>query len=586
MPKKGKNVDPKQVERRMAGYSEAVTAGLLDDAFGRWESRTDTQSRIPFLDRGDHIIIGGRTASELLMDKFNAEFPTMKAANGQPWQDIHRSQAYGTFLETEGKHYLNQMVTSALANGEKVEVFVPDKTTGKIQDQPMNLTPTGFEPAGPLVKPKALTGWQKFWNKLGFYKKEKAAVVNYEKETAARQKVQFCNKAAQANLHGNYGMAPAYREEMDEFHPEIREDMAKNFPHAKGDPALLGQANGFKTDRSSFHATVIEVLATKRDEKGNLLYTNEQLFDMNDPKMRQARADATKEVYDHYKPGALLAKEKEKQEAMKAQGKEYKIDPALVEEASKAQDWLVDIQHDAANVLADRIDQQAGKLDFTKPNITEQKGYREFAMLSDTAFDQSQDMNSTQERMDKRHGKGAYWDAAGKVGSCSQVYRHFAQSLNAQKYLVNGVPGKSEDLVCGNLATVFKGQAFQQEVGRLLKERPGRKFSDVADINMVTNCTNVLHQAGYDDQAIEEQKVLKKPLPGLFEKSLGLAREHISDPEKFGRQIASGVLEGRIKLQELSEDMEEPSKFEVKDAKTAEREMKQAQQSAAGPESM
>lgn len=433
------------------------------------------------------------------------------------------------------------MVTGALANGEKVEVYVPDKTTGRIKDQPMSLTPRGYEPVGPLAKPKALTGWQKFWNMIGFYKKEKAAVVNYEKEMAARQKAQFCNKAARANLHGNYGMAPAYLEEMDKFHPEIREDMAKHFPHANGDPSKLGLANGFKTSRSSFHATVIEVLATKRDKEGKLLYTNEQLFDMNDPKMQKARADATKEVYDHYK--------------------------------AKDTDWLVDVQYDASNVLRDRINEQAGKLDFSKPGLTEQKGYREFAMLSDTAFDQSQDMEATSKRMDEKYGKGTYWDAAGKVGDCSQVYRYFSQSLNAQKYLVNGVLGKTEDTICTQLADVFKGQAVQQEIGKTMKEQPKQTFVDVANVELLRNTGNVYNQADYDDDAMERHKKLGEDLPKLMEKNLKLAREQIGNPEKFGKQIVSGVLEQRIKLQELSTDMDEPSKFEIKDAATVEREM-------------
>ena len=121
-------------------------------------------------------------------------------------------------------------------------------------------------------------------------------------------------------------------------------------------------------------------------------------------------------------------------------------------------------------------------------------------------------------------------------------------------------------------------------MGRLLKEQPKRKFSDITDIEMVSNCTNVLNQAEYDDQAMEEHKVLGTELPDLMKKSLGLAREQINDTEKFNKQIAGGVLEGRIKLQELSTDGEKPSKFEIKDAATAEREMKQqAQQSSAGP---
>lgn len=552
MPKKGKKLSEEKNEQLMEAYSDATAEALLDSAFGKWDQITPPNSRVPYLDRGDHIIIGGRTATELLMEQFNEEFPRMKDKEGKPVGVREHAKLYNKFRQEKGKNLINQMITGALANGEKVEVFVPDKVTGKIKDQPMALTPRGYEPAGPLVKPKQLNGWQKFWNKFGFYKKEKAAVVNYEKESAARQKVQFCNKTARANLSTNYGMASVYREEMDKYHPEIREDMAENFPHANGNPAALGLRNCFETSRSSFHATMIQTLATKRDKEGKLLYTNEQLFDMDDPKMQKARADATKEVYDHYKAGDT--------------------------------DWLVDVQHDAAPVLRDRISGQAEKLDFSKPNLTEQPGFREFAMLSDTAFDQSQDMKHTKERLNEKHGKDAYWEATGKVGDCSQPCRHFINSLNAQKNLLNEVSGKAEDVVCTELAVVFKGQALQQQLGKNIKEHPEQKFADIANIYLVTNAAYVVQEAEYNDEAMEEHEEYGTALPKLMEQNIKLAREHISNPEKFGKQIAGGVLEGRIQLRELTPDMKKPTEFEVRNAATVEREMKQQQRTGGGPE--
>ena len=368
-------------------------------------------------------------------------------------------------------------------------------------------------------------------------------MVNYEKEAAARQKVQFCNKAGRANLATTIAMAPSYLEEVDKFHPEVREDMDKSFPQAGGNPSLMGHRNGFRTARSSFYTTVMEVMATRRDKDGKLLYTNEQLFDMDDPKMQKARADAFKETYDRYKAGDT--------------------------------DWLVDVQHEAAGVLRDRIDDQAAKLDFSKPDLTEQPGYREFAMLSDTAFDQSQDMQDNAQRMDEKYGKGAYWEAAGKVGDSSQVYRYLSQSMTAQKMLVNEVMGKTESQICDQLAIVFQGQTIQQQVGKDAKENPKQKFSDIANIKLLSKASDVLHQAQYDED-------LEGDLPELMAQNIKLAREHISNPEKFSKQITGGVLEGRVKLQELSPDGVKPSKFEIRDAATVEREMKQQPQKTGG----
>ena len=240
MPKKGKKLDESKIQQHMEAYSDATAGALLEEAFGRWDGLSD-EKRVPILNRNDHIIIGGRTASDILLEKFNQERPGLTSAE--------RLSAYAAFLKDEGKQFINQAITGALANGEKVEVFVPDKRTGQIKDHPMALTRRGYEPAGPLVKPKQLNGWQKFWNKFGFYKKEKAAVVNYENEKSARQKVQFCNKAARAALSTNVATIPAYTEEMDKYHPEIREDMEKNFPNAKGKLTAMARRRSMNATR-------------------------------------------------------------------------------------------------------------------------------------------------------------------------------------------------------------------------------------------------------------------------------------------------------------------------------------------------
>lgn len=585
MPKKkGKKLEQNQVEQHMEAYAAANAEPLLEDAFGKWDKIYNPRTQVPYLDRADHIIIGGRTATELLVEKFEPEFPNVVDSGGKHFSDFQRNAAYEAFYRQKGKQYVNQMVSEALARGETVEVFVPDKETGRIKDIPMKLTPSGYEPTGPLAKPVQLNRWQRFWNKFGFYKKEKAAVVNYEKEMAARNKVQFCNKASLANLTNNEALKYSYRKEIAKYHPELQEDMQKNFPQAGGDLPMLGEANGFKTSRSSFYTNALLVLATKRDKNGKLLYTNEQLFDMEDPKMQKARADAIKEVYDHYKPGALLKKEMEKKAAAERKGEKYEIDPKLQAEADKALDWLVDIQHDAATVMTDRLNDQASKLDFSKPDLTAQKGYREFALLSDTAFDQSQDMNASKERMDQRHGKGAYWEATGKVGACSQPYRAFSQSLTAQKYLVNGIPGKNEYAVMDKLSGVFKAQTTQQQIARKLAENPGMKYSDAIDLQLLHNATDAGEQAQYDDDEIVAHKRRGTELNPIMDQSFGLMQEQVRNPEQFNRQIQSGVLEGRIKLQEVGDFGEDSAgrtisaRFEIRDAKTVEREMQQAQQ--------
>ena len=578
-PKKtGKKLEPEQVDELQESYSKNNTAALLDDAFGKFENSFSADSGMPDLDRADYIIIGGRTATEMLVEKFNEEFPTViNPLKQEPFSDFQRVAAYTTFYKKKGKDYVNQMVSEALAKGEEVKVFVPDKVTGKIQKDPMKLTRTEYQPIGPLAKPAQLNRWQRFWNKLGFYKKEKAAVVNYEKEMNLRNKVQFCNKVSRALMTSNHNRYASYQAELEQYHPEIVEDMKKNFPSPGKDTLFdMGEANGFRTSRSSFISTAMCYLATRRDENGKLLYTNEQLFDLKDKKMQKARADALAEVYKHYKPGRLLKQEMQNKAEAEKKGEEYKIDDTLQKEAEKAQDWLVDLQHDEADVMRDRISEQGSKLDFSKPDLTEQKGYQVYGLLSDTAFEQSQDLQSTSKRMDEKYGKGAYWDATGKLGDCCQPSREFVKSLSSQKALLNEIPGKNIYGIMMELSTVFKGQAIQQKIAQNLQENPGMKFADACTAgDRDAAYFNVGEATQCDDDLINAARESGQALPSLMQQSLDLANEQIKDPERFGRQIQNGVLERRLKLEELTPfGSGKPSRFELRDAKTVEREMK------------
>ena len=107
MPKKGKKLDESQVQQHMAAYSDAVAGDLLNRAFGRWDASQD-RTNVPYLDRADHVIIGGRVAAEVLMEKFNEEFPNLRTESGTPYRDTERAGAYGKFYKTMGKQYLTR----------------------------------------------------------------------------------------------------------------------------------------------------------------------------------------------------------------------------------------------------------------------------------------------------------------------------------------------------------------------------------------------------------------------------------------------------------------------------------------------
>ena len=185
--------------------------------------------------------------------------------------------------------------------------------------------------------------------------------------------------------------------------------------------------------------------------------------------------------------------------------------------------------------------------------------------------------------MDEKYGKNAYWDAAGKVGDWSQVYRVFAQSMLEQKNLVNGIPGKDDSTICKEVSTVFQAQTLQQQIAKTMKENPKEKFADVANIDLMLDAGNVQTQSEFDDDLMEAHNKKGEALPPLMEQSLGLAQEYKTNPGKFSRQIESGVFENRFELQELGEPgADEAAKFEIRDAAAAEREMKQREQQKTG----
>ena len=551
MPGKGKKLTEAQVEQHLTAYSQGTAMGFLDDAFGKWDQIRDEVfggTQLPYLDRADHIIINGRTASEHLVERFNKIFPTLKDTDGTRFRDFQRYDQYQRFYKANAKKLIEEMTTNALASGGLVEVFVPDKATGRIKDRPLRLTKQGYEPAGIQAKPAQLSRWKRFWGKLGFYKQEREQYRQQMQSYESQQKARFCNKVGQASMHTNIALGSQYVDEMFHFHPELREDMDKNYPDAQGKPAALGQANGFKTARSCFYVTALNLLATQRDEKGNFLYTNDDLFDMDSEKMREARADAMKVVYERYKAGD--------------------------------RDWLIDQQIEASKVLPERINSQAKKLDFSRPDLVEQEGYRVFSLLNETAFDLSQDMSINKDQINDKYGTkdkdgkvivDAYAEAAGRVGACSQCCRQWARSLLSQRSLLNGVPGKSMDGICSRFEHVFTAQVTLKTVAKEMAQ--GKNFTDIFDDKLLTKTALASGEARYDEDEVKEAQRRGQKIPTGMQQSMNLANEVIEDPGKFNGEIMSGVLEARFKLQDGSKE----TTFEITSSAAAKREIERQQ---------
>ena len=514
MGKKGKKLDPKQVDQRMELYSESTTAALLDGAFGA----TDHPSSGHMAERGDHIIIDGRTARELLVEEFSK---THDPGGVKFDVEFHK------FYTKEGRNLINQRVTAALMTGKRVEVFVPDPKTGRIQKEPSRLTATGYTP-DPLKKPAQMTRWQKFWSKIGFYKDKVAEHQNYKRQMEARDRVQFYNRATRVN-------SMTLSSEI----PSISEAWGKEYPERKGINIYEMDSKGkYRLSRQGMPAYVNTVLALKKDKNDKYLYTNEQLFDMSDPAMQKARADAAEEIYLH--------------------------------NLRNDTDWLVTLQHDSKTALSERINEQGKKLDFSRPDVTEQEGYREFTQLSNTAFEISQEISQTRDELNKKYGPGEHEEISFTLGELPNAAKLINASLNSQRNLMSGATGTGGKVRTA-LADVLAGRAAQQHFANMQKD-PDVPVSEYAKGKVMDALSGINSDAKLDDEDIVGEK------PTVTRQAGELEEEYLADPKNISRQIATGVFEQRIQLKGISTGGNEPDpvKLEILDADAAEQKLRDA----------
>lgn len=509
MPKKGKKLDESKIQQHMEAYSDATVGSLLDSAF----NPTDSTKSGHQAERGDHIIIDGRTARELLVEEFSKTHDP---------SDSSFKLNFQRYYSKEGKNLINQRVAAALMTGKRVEVFVPDPKTGRIGKEPSRITKTGYEPSD-LKKPAQMNRWQKFWSKLGFYKDKVAEQESYKRQMAARDRVQFYNKATRINSVTLSSQIPA-----------ITEAWGEKYPERKGvDLQSLKRSDGYRLDRQGLPCYVNAVLARERDENGKFRYTNEQLFDMSDPMMNKARADAAEDIYQHDLKGDT--------------------------------DWLLTLQHDSRTALTERINEQGKNLDFSKPDVTEQKGYREYLQLNNTAFEISQEIDELKKELNEKYGPTEHKQISSTLGELPNVVKLINASLDSQRELMSGMVGTGTRYVRIAMGEMIGGQIAQQHLAAMQKDPkiPPSEYVKGTTMETITSARR--------DATLEDDDVVGEP-PLLTQQSAALEREFVAAPEKIAAQIASGVFGQRIKLQEPAPA---PVRIEVRDAATVEREMKQ-----------
>ena len=410
MPKKkGKTLSWKQMEKMLDGYTANTVGKYLDDAFQKLEERSSggtAGSRTTLsggLDRGDHILIDGRTIREIVAEEY-------AAGNN------------GSMLGFEGAYQgdrmaiINGRVAEALLEGRHVDVYIPDPVTGKIKNEPSKLQSTGFELSA-IERPAQMNRWQKFWSKFGFYRNKVEEPIIYERRVAAQRRVQFYNKVGRAHMAKGSSMAEEVAAAWKEQYPERKNiDMDK-----------IPTREPYHLIRNGMTVWVNCYLAT-REEGGKLLYTNKQLFDTQDPKMQKARADAAEKIYQHGLTGDV--------------------------------DWLCELQHDSRIALKARIDEQGRKLDFAKGDVTEQEGYREYGMLVSTAYEVTQEIKKTENSLIGKYGDREYNLFQTELADLPNGIGFLEKSLDAQKRMLYGGVDTSD--AAREMASVVAGKAILQ----------------------------------------------------------------------------------------------------------------------------
>lgn len=498
MPKKkGKPVSPEVMEEMREGFSEEAIAGHLNDAFLKLEERSNAGIAgsgnfiSGGLDRGDHILIDGRTIKEILAENYAED---------------HDGLLYGFegAYERNRINTVNKMVAAALLSGRHVDVYIPDPDTGKI-GEPSKFQGTGFA-RSVIKRPAQLTRWQKFWSRFGFYRNKVEELEIYDRRKAAPKRVQFYNKVGRAHLARSASMAEGVVAAWKEKYSE-RKDLKMDKIPDHG-PYRLG--------RNGMTVWVNCYLATRKGADGTLLYSNEDLFNAQDPDMQKARADAAETIYKNYKKS--------------------------LEGPRGDEDWLYELAHQSRIALKARIDEQGRKLDFAKGDVTEQEGYREFSMLASTGFEVTQEIHGEEMEaiLKEKYGENEYKQLQADLGDLPNGLRYLEGSLDAQKRMLYGGVTKEPQAVEKEMASVVAGKAFLQ----LCAEKQ-EKSADPSGYAKIDECEKILEIVSNVQDYGLEKKVEPDGLAQV-KKVVALSKEYIDDSEKISKQIEDGTLEERI----------------------------------------
>ena len=207
-------------------YARVTADRVIDPLFHGLEDASNH-----LMDRGDLIIVDGKTVRERIQEQFQAS---------------GRQGSFDDFYRDNSRRLTNELVSSALMAGKRVEAFVPDQY-GRLPQEPVQITKTGYEPS-PLKK-VTLNAWQRHFSKYGFYKEKVAKAAEYKNAMEARERVRaiaaeggerYRLSAAEARIGA---LSPSGRVVKDQFFSAWVEQNGP-YPDTSPDGLTLGRMAG------------------------------------------------------------------------------------------------------------------------------------------------------------------------------------------------------------------------------------------------------------------------------------------------------------------------------------------------------
>ncbi len=182
---------PDEINQLVTPYLRATEGRTLNAMFGGVERTTEYREddvTLYAMDRGDYLIIGGKTVKEHLREMFEAGLFT---------DPDYRDQDFNYFYGKEGHQRVAEYVGAALTRGERVEAFIPNEL-GQLSARPVSLKASGFEAA--RLDPVTLNAWERFWSYFGFYKQKVAQAAEQASFEKAYERVRIRHEDAQVRI--------------------------------------------------------------------------------------------------------------------------------------------------------------------------------------------------------------------------------------------------------------------------------------------------------------------------------------------------------------------------------------------------